>query len=339
MYLGEEVEGHGRGRASAAVKLGNSLVRPPRHQNNFLRLLEGEQLKGAGAILWLIADLCDLKARPTRLRRCCSVIQCLGMKSTTTIAATFFLLCGGLHAQLAAPNDLGVAMGHLHLNTADVAAQKKFWVDALGAKPVKLGAIEGVSIPGAIVLFTAKAPTGPTEGSTVNHVGVLVPSLDGFPAKLDAQGLKYEKNANGRQIMIAGPEGLKLELTADPKVSATVFHHIHFYTADPIAIQAWYFEKFGARKGKRASWEAGDVPGANLTYTKATEAVAPTVTRVLDHIGFEVHDLEAFCKKLEASGVKFETPYRKIPQLGIALAFLVDPWGTRIELTEGLNKI
>ena len=49
--------------------------------------------------------------------------------------------------------------------------------------------------------------------------------------------------------------------------------------------------------------------------------------------------LEAFCKKLEASGVKFEIPYRKVPSLGLSIAFLTDPWGTRIELTEGLGKI
>lgn len=259
---------------------------------------------------------------------------------STTIAATFFLLSAALYGQLAAPNDKGVAMGHLHISTADVAVQKKFWVETFGARPIKLGNNEGVSIPGALILFKATAPSGPTEGSSVNHIGVLVPSLDGFPAKLDAQGLKYDKNPNGRQIMIAGPDGLKTEITADPSVSGTVrFHHIHFNTADPLAIQAWYFEKFGAKPGKRAQWEAGDIPGANLTYTKVTTAVAPTVNRALDHIGFEVHDLEAFCKKLEASGIKFEVPYRKLPQLGISLAFLVDPWGTKIELTEGLDKL
>jgi hypothetical protein len=32
--------------------------------------------------------------------------------------------------------------------------------------------------------------------------------------------------------------------------------------------------------------------------------------------------------------VKLDTPYRKIPQMGFAVAFLTDPWGTRIELTE-----
>jgi catechol 2,3-dioxygenase-like lactoylglutathione lyase family enzyme len=261
------------------------------------------------------------------------------MKSTTT-AAAFLLLSSALHAQLAPFNDTGVVMGHLHLNTADVAAQKKFWVGTLGAKPVKLGNNEGVSIPGAIILFKAAPPSGPTEGSTVNHVGVSVASLESYPAKLDAEGLQYVRNPNGKQIMITGPDGLKLELTADPSISGPIrFHHIHFYTADPVAIQAWYAEKFGAKPGKRAQWEAGDLPGANLTYAKAPDAVAPTLNRVLDHIGFEVRDLEAFCKKLAASGVKFDSPYRKLPQLDLAIAFLTDPWGTRIELTEGLGKI
>lgn len=256
------------------------------------------------------------------------------------IGSIFFLAVAGLHAQLAAPNGQGISMGHLHVNTADVAAQKKFWIGTFGARPVKLGNNEGVSIPGAIILFKAAAPSGPTEGSSVNHIGVLVPTLEGFPAKLDAQGLKYEKNPNGRQIMIGGPDGLKVEITADASISGPVrFHHVHFYNLDPKATQAWYFEKFGAKPGRRAQWDAGDIPGANLTYTKAPAEVAPTVNRALDHIGFEVQDLEAFCKKLEASGIKFEMPYRKLPQLGISLAFLVDPWGTRIELTEGLGKL
>lgn len=256
------------------------------------------------------------------------------------MVSSILLLAGASHAQLAPFNDFGVVMGHLHINSADIPAQKKFWVDIFGARPIALGTIQGVSVPGAIVLFTSAAPTGPTEGSTINHVGVFVKSLEPYAGKLDAAGIKYDRNANGKQLMIAGPEGLKFEITADPSISEPIrFHHIHFSTADPLAIQSWYAEKFGAKPGKRAIWEAGDLPGANLTYAKAPGEVAPTVKRVLDHIGFEVRDLEPFCKKLEASGVKFDVPYRKVPALGIAIAFLTDPWGTRIELTEGLGKI
>ena len=29
---------------------------------------------------------------------------------------------------------------------------------------------------------------------------------------------------------------------------------------------------------------------------------------------------------------------RQVPALGLSIAFLTDPWGTTIELTEGMNK-
>ena len=69
------------------------------------------------------------------------------------------------------------------------------------------------------------------------------------------------------------------------------------------------------------------------------DPVAGTQGRALDHVGFEVKNLQAFCKKLEADGVTLAVPYRQVPALGIAIAFLTDPWGTYIELTEGLDKV
>lgn len=59
---------------------------------------------------------------------------------------------------------------------------------------------------------------------------------------------------------------------------------------------------------------------------------------MLDHIGFEVRDFEAFCRNLEAKGVKFDVPYTKGTS-DIGMAVLTDPWGTRIELTEGLTGL
>ncbi len=52
-----------------------------------------------------------------------------------------------------------------------------------------------------------------------------------------------------------------------------------------------------------------------------------------------MRNLEAFTKKLEAQGIKLAAPYRQVPALGISIAFITDPWGTYIELTEGLDKI
>ncbi len=36
--------------------------------------------------------------------------------------------------------------------------------------------------------------------------------------------------------------------------------------------------------------------------------------------------------------MEFDVPYRELDQLGIAIAFFTDPFGTYIELTEGLDK-
>ena len=68
-------------------------------------------------------------------------------------------------------------------------------------------------------------------------------------------------------------------------------------------------------------------------------AQAPTKGRVLDHIGFDVKDLQAFIKKLEANGIKLDRPYTKNEQTGAALAFITDPWGTYIELNERPNPV
>jgi catechol 2,3-dioxygenase-like lactoylglutathione lyase family enzyme len=59
---------------------------------------------------------------------------------------------------------------------------------------------------------------------------------------------------------------------------------------------------------------------------------------MLDHIAFEVRNLAAFCKRLEAMGVTLDVPYTKGPA-GVASARLTDPWGTSIELTEGLGGV
>jgi hypothetical protein len=46
--------------------------------------------------------------------------------------------------------------------------------------------------------------------------------------------------------------------------------------------------------------------------------------------------LDAFAKKLEAQGIKLNVPVRQIPNSKLKIAFLTDPWGTYIELTQGL---
>ena len=74
----------------------------------------------------------------------------------------------------------------------------------------------------------------------------------------------------------------------------------------------------------------------NLSFSQGNTPPLPTKGRSLDHIGFEVTDLEAFVSTLSAKGISLEAPIRQVPNTKVKIAFLTDPWGTYIELTEGL---
>ena len=256
--------------------------------------------------------------------------------------ATFafaFALPGALFAQLPAPNDAGIAMGHLHLTSKDPDAQRKFWIDTLGGTAVKLANLEVYKFPDVLVMVRKGDPTGGSEGSVINHLGFKVKNLKMFTDKCAAGGYKVTPN-NPQQAFITAPDNIKVELSEDSSMTVPIaHHHVHFFNTAVDETKAWYVKMFSAKPGRRGRFEAADLPGVNLSFSAAQPATTPSKGRSVDHVGFEVRDLEAFTKKLEAAGIKFDVPYRKVPALGIAIAFLTDPWGTYIELTEGLNKL
>lgn len=252
----------------------------------------------------------------------------------------FAISASALFAQLPAPNQSGVSLGHLHLMVADPEAQKKIWVEALGAEATHTGTLEMLRLPG-IYIIVGKARTAPkegTDGSTVNHIGFAVKDLAAVKGKLDALHIESAPvNGNAKQIMAKFPEKVTVELTGDPALTTAVaMHHIHMATPDPEKLRGWYVKTFGARAGTRGNFLAAFIPGGEVDMRKTAEPQAATKGRSLDHIGFEVRNLDAFCKQLAADGVQFESPYRDIPAIGLKIAFLTDPEGTRIELTEGL---
>lgn len=261
------------------------------------------------------------------------------------------------NAQLIAAKDAPIAMGHLHLNVSDMAAHKRFWVDLLGAEAVTLGNIEVMKYPNALIFLREQRPTGGTKGSSVDHIGIQFPDVPAMVSKLRTAGVPvvttaeisggrakgdifYTASQNTYLAFIMAPDNLKIEMFENRALDTPIAnHHIHFASHEVKKMQAWYDEMFGATPMQRGPFEAGDMPGVNLTYTPTETPTAPTKGRVLDHIGFEIKGLKAFCEKLEKKGVKFDRPYQEVPKLGISIAFLTDPWGTYVELTEGLDKM
>lgn len=260
-------------------------------------------------------------------------------------------------AQLPLLKDNTLVYAHHHLNVPDIAEAKRFWVDTLGGTATTAGPLQMVKFPNVIIVFTQRAPTGGSKGTTVNHVGFQVPSVRKMLERIKSAGysvvtrqempasqaveddIAYVEATKTNVAFVMLPEGTKVELVENPSLSAPLSnHHVHFAAELIDDMQAWYVKAFGAKAGMRGAFKAADLPGVNLTFGGTTAPVVGTRGRAIDHIGFEVKGLEAFCKQLEAQGVKFDRPYTYVPQIGFAIAFLTDPWGTYIELTEGMDS-
>ena len=253
-------------------------------------------------------------------------------------AVLIVLLVSGspLRAQLPPPNAAGVTAGHTHLMVRDPEAHTKIWVDVLGAQVVNSRALELIKLPGIFLVLGRGERAEGSEGSTVDHFAFRAKDLPAIKAKLTAAGVPIVRE-DPAEIVAVFPDKVKVEFYAAPTLNVPLEHfHVHFYATDPDTLRAWYVKHFGAAMPTPTNANAAGVPGIAFSFRKTDKPQAATKGRSLDHIGFEVKDLEAFCKKLAADGIVFETPFRDVAALGLKIAFLIDPAGTRIELTEGL---
>ena len=266
-------------------------------------------------------------------------------------------------AQLLAAKDGPIVYGHHHLAVSNVADHKKFWVDALGGTAITIGTQnrEIIKFPNALLFMNPGMPTGGSRGSTVNHIGFSVPNLRQAVDKLKAGGYKMVTAAEAPATVkvqddigltsggdvsgiayVIGPDDIKVELVEIKKQTMPIVsHHVHFFSQKPEEVQAWYVKIFGskARAAATNGIIGSDLPGIGLSVSNSPTPVVGTRGRVIDHIGFEVKGLEEFVKTLGAQGIKLDRPYTPVPALGISIAFITDPWGTYIELTEGLSKV
>jgi len=272
-------------------------------------------------------------------RAACAIILVLSCASTAS-------------AQLTAAKDGPIVYGHHHIAASDIPAHLKFFADTLGGTRIKFGPqqVDVVKFPNVFIFFRNQKPTGGTEGTTVNHIGFSVPNLSQALEKVGAgeypvitpQEPTIEGVTPPNHAFVIGPDEVIVELIENKQQTTPIaLHNVTF--VGPKEMRDWYVKVFGAEPillpGR---FPAAGLPGVVLNFMWSTvRPVNPVGTsgRSLDHIGFEVKDLEAFCKKLEAMGIKLNVTYRKSEAFGLGIAFVTDPWGTSIELNEGLDKL
>jgi extradiol dioxygenase family protein len=247
-------------------------------------------------------------------------------------------------AQLVAPNEAGVTLAQIRLRVRDVEAQRKFWISMIGGKPVRNGSLELIAFPGVYITIEKGEPLGTAAGSVVDHFGFIFRDVPAMMAKWKAGGYKVTQVGNPLQGSVYAPEeAVLLEFFQDDRQDVPVrMDHFHVFITDVPAIQAWYAKVFGGVPGRRArvartGWVDCDfVPGGNLSFVDKGEKLAPTKGRSVDHMGFEVGNMESFMRERKAQGIVFDTPVQTIPGTRIKSVFLTDPWGTYIEITQGL---
>ena len=263
------------------------------------------------------------------------------MKTTVLVTLIFVLtLTAGTAAAQPAPfNEVGVTMGHWHIASKDVEANKKLFL-AMGGKLFMPGGNPLIMFPGTYINLNLgdQKGEGGSQGSVVNHVGFIVDNVQQRVAQWKAAGVRVLPGGNNRldQAFVETPDGVRIEILEDKTQSMPIRNeHVHLSLPEseiPRA-QAWYAKTFGGKPGTRNNAPVVDIPGVQIRFANADTKQTPTRGRVLDHIGFDVKDHEAFVKKIIAEGIKLDEPVRKAAN-GSTLTYITDPWGTRIEIIQ-----
>ena len=122
---------------------------------------------------------------------------------------------------------------------------------------------------------------------------------------------------------------------------AADYHHVHITTSSPAKGVEWYSDHLGCEPLADRD-DAASCDGVEIVFVPQATSGGSQGTGI-NHIGFSVTDLDAKMAELEAVGVRgtgvrlqrFEdgSMVRDVPGL-FKIAFIFDPWGTRIELVE-----
>ena len=119
---------------------------------------------------------------------------------------------------------------------------------------------------------------------------------------------------------------------------------MHFINKQFVEMQQWYMKAFNAtlREGQTDFFIGADLPGVgymlNFFSWLPNEELVGTAGRAVDHVGFEVRELAGVLRGARAQGHRARARRTGATRrLASTSRRSTDPWGTVIELTEGLR--
>ena len=271
--------------------------------------------------------------------------------SVPTVWAVRFLFVGlvavlaasSVQAQLAAPNDAGVSFSHVHLTVTDIELHKRLWTDLFDGVVAEKAGYVVIRVPGTLVFLRDREPTAPSHGTAMDHFALRVHDLGAILHQWRSLGYGVDEESSAAESLarayITLPDGIRLELVEAPGLSVKAeMDHVHFYTPQYRELMAWYVDLFGAIAQDSSTTEmTASVPGSDLRFRHVDEERMPTDSTAIDHVGFEIDDMDAFAEMLRGKGIEFVFGPVHIESLDIEIAFFLDPSGVLVEISEGLD--
>ena len=133
------------------------------------------------------------------------------------------------------------------------------------------------------------------------------------------------------RTLLAATALIAVVAAAPAPAAAADYHHIHLVADSAAEAKEWYMTHMGCTDyGRHNACAVGDDV---LIIFFEREPTGPSVGSGVDHIGFSFRDLESKMESFDAAGIKILEPIREIDGL-FKLAFIEDPWGTKIEVVE-----
>ncbi len=260
------------------------------------------------------------------------------------VILTIYLLAPTVSAQLASPNDNGVTFGHVHLNVTAIEEHKRIWVEHFNGILVERGSHTAIKFPNMLVALTEQEPTAGSTDTVMHHFGFKVRDMAKFLDKWRADNLEIGRIFYGSEgqlnTYVTLPGNVEVEMQEDRGLHQEITgYHVHWFLDNPEETLQWYVDMFDLEIRPRGRiTTTTNAPGINMSFGGNNSGRQATRGSAIDHIGFEIDNLEEYCRQLEAKGLVFDVPYQENPSTGLNSAYFTDPSGVYVELTEGYDE-
>ncbi|MDP6098323.1 MAG: VOC family protein, partial [Gammaproteobacteria bacterium] len=237
---------------------------------------------------------------------------------------------------------------HIALNNASEAVR---WYEEHMACDAIAGRNDAVLCGTTEIAFVEGSTLGGSQGTGVDHIGFSVVDLTAKMTELENVGVRgsgvrlqrFEDGALVRDVpglfkiaFIFDPWGTKIELVEDTDTLG--FHHIHLNSVEPEVALQWYGQVLGGTparlKGMLNGLQFDDIWLLVSAYTDGRPGL--TQGRAIDHIGFEVADLDQAAEQMNQQQVEFRQQ-PMVPEnarTSAKQAFIQGPDGVTIALVE-----